>query len=96
MTKRYEARISTRGRITLPAEVRNQLGMKPGDHVEFVEQDGSLQVRKKAESVVDRFAGSLQGKDIDIDAEDIHTLVEKGVADEYNRTRERLQSTDSG
>ena len=37
--------IPATGEITLPPEVRERLGVKEGDRVEFVERDGQIVVR---------------------------------------------------
>lgn len=36
------SRISTRGRITIPADLRRKLGFKPGSHAEWREEEGKL------------------------------------------------------
>jgi AbrB family looped-hinge helix DNA binding protein len=43
---RYVARIGKDGRITIPKALRDKLGIKPGDRVEFVFQDGELIMRR--------------------------------------------------
>ncbi len=37
--------MTTRGRLTLPAEVMERLGVKRGERVEFVIEDGKVIVR---------------------------------------------------
>jgi antitoxin PrlF len=37
--------ISSKGQITVPVEVRNRLGVKSGDRVEFVFEDGHTVIR---------------------------------------------------
>lgn len=37
--------ISSKGQITVPLEVRNRLGLKEGDRIEFVAQDGAVLIR---------------------------------------------------
>jgi len=51
MTKR--AKITSKGQITVPHEIRRALGVRPGDHLVF-EQDGS-EVRVKAVRVKSPF-----------------------------------------
>lgn len=36
------AKITTRGQITIPAEIRKKLGVKDGDKVIFVEENGRI------------------------------------------------------
>jgi AbrB family looped-hinge helix DNA binding protein len=46
------ARLTTQGRITIPAQVRTSLGLAAGDHVEFVTlRDGSVEFLGKTGSV---------------------------------------------
>ena len=42
---RKTATITTKGQLTMPVEVRRYLGVKEGDQVEFVSEDGRLFVR---------------------------------------------------
>lgn len=50
--------ITSKGQVTIPKAVRDELGLKPADRVEFVVEDGSARVRKYGLSVRD-VAGSL-------------------------------------
>lgn len=36
------ARVSTKGQITIPIEIRKKLNLKEGDKVLFVEEDGNI------------------------------------------------------
>ncbi|WP_048645029.1 AbrB/MazE/SpoVT family DNA-binding domain-containing protein [Nitratireductor soli] len=47
------AKITTKGQITLPKEVRDRHGLKPGDRVEFVEENGRTWVRPRNVRAVD-------------------------------------------
>jgi AbrB family looped-hinge helix DNA binding protein len=40
-----EAKITSKGQITLPREVRHALGVKPGDKVVFERDGGEIRVR---------------------------------------------------
>lgn len=86
MTRTYVSRMTRKGQVTIPAELRKELGLKEGDRVEFVRENGSFRVQR-AESVVARLAGSLSsyasGRAIDPD--EIHQIVEEGVAHDYMR-----------
>jgi antitoxin PrlF len=87
MGRPLQSRMTSKGQVTVPAELRRELGLEPGDRVEFVRENGTIQVRK-AESIVDRLAGAVPGRGIVLDADDIHRIVEEGVAEEYQRRLE--------
>jgi AbrB family looped-hinge helix DNA binding protein len=61
-TKVAVAKITSKGQITIPAEVRSMLGLKPGDKVAFEQMaQGSIFVRKADEFPFDRFRGMGTG-----------------------------------
>jgi AbrB family looped-hinge helix DNA binding protein len=41
----YEARISTKGQLVVPKDLRDRQDWKPGDRVEFVERFGVVELR---------------------------------------------------
>jgi AbrB family looped-hinge helix DNA binding protein len=41
-------RITSKGQVTIPKQLRESLGMLPGTEVEFVEDGGEIRVRKLA------------------------------------------------
>ncbi|GIL01953.1 MAG: hypothetical protein BroJett030_18520 [Alphaproteobacteria bacterium] len=47
------AKITAKGQITLPKEVRERHGLKPGDRVEFVEEGGKTWVKPRNLRAVD-------------------------------------------
>jgi antitoxin PrlF len=53
------ARLTSRGRVTIPLEVRRVLGLQPPDRVAFVVEGNEVRLRH-AESVVARTAGALK------------------------------------
>ena len=53
-----EARITSKGQITLPKAVRHALGLKPGDKVVFEQEGEDVRVRPvRAQSVFARYRG---------------------------------------
>ena len=44
-TMRRSSTISSKGQITVPLEIRNRLGLKTGDRVEFVLDEGRTTIR---------------------------------------------------
>jgi AbrB family looped-hinge helix DNA binding protein len=41
-------RITSKGQVTIPKELRDRLGLLPGTEVEFIEENGEARVRKVA------------------------------------------------
>jgi antitoxin PrlF len=57
-----EAVLSSKGQITLPQEVRQRLGLKQGDRVEFVLEEGVTVLRpaRKVTNPFEAYAGALR------------------------------------
>jgi antitoxin PrlF len=56
-------KVGAKGQVVLPKELRDDLGIEPGDEVTFDKGDGEIRVRKarsKAE-IVDSLFGALAG-----------------------------------
>jgi AbrB family looped-hinge helix DNA binding protein len=53
--------ISSKGQVTVPIEVRHRLGLKEGDRVEFVFEDGRTVLRpaRTAKNPFEAYAGVL-------------------------------------
>jgi len=57
------ARITSKGQITLPKEVRERLGLDVGDELEFVEEKGRFLICKRVhQSPFDGYLGYLRGR----------------------------------
>jgi len=72
--------ISSKGQITIPMEIRRRLGVKEGDRVEFVVEDGRTIIRpaRAPENPFQRYAGALPAFS---NREEINAWV-KGLRDE--------------
>jgi len=61
--------MTEKGQITIPKVLRDRLGLRPGDEVEFVEMEGGFRVQKRlVESPFGRYRGylrHLKGQDPD-------------------------------
>ena len=54
------SRISSKGQVTIPQEVRVRLGLRAGDEVEFADERGRIVLRPvRRANVFDKFAGAL-------------------------------------
>ena len=57
-----DATLTSKGQTTIPKEIRDSLGMKPGDRMTFtLMPDGTVVMRVKTKSVID-LAGILHKK----------------------------------
>ena len=59
------AKITTRGQITIPVEIRKKLGVKDGDKVVFLEENGRIIMENAAmvalKNAQDAFLGKRNG-----------------------------------
>jgi AbrB family looped-hinge helix DNA binding protein len=54
----FLAKVTSKGQVTVPVEIRKSLGVKPGDHIRFERQaDGIRLVRDAEESVFEKWRG---------------------------------------
>ena len=55
--------ISSKGQITIPAEIRHRLGVKEGDRVEFIVDNGRtiLQPARLEKNPFEKYIGALPG-----------------------------------
>ena len=62
-------KITSKGQVTIPKAVRDRLGLRPGDEIDFVEDDGVVRVRKHIDrAAIHKWRGflkDLKGKDPD-------------------------------
>jgi antitoxin PrlF len=57
-----DATLTSKGQTTIPKEIRDSLGLKPGDRMTFTQMpDGTVVMRVKSKSVMD-LAGLLRKK----------------------------------
>jgi AbrB family looped-hinge helix DNA binding protein len=56
-------RITRKGQVTIPKSVRDELGLRPGDEVEFVKDDGSYSIRRRVDrDPFEKWYGYLKDK----------------------------------
>jgi AbrB family looped-hinge helix DNA binding protein len=45
----FRAKVTSKGQITVPVEIRRSLGVKPGDNIRFEQRDEGIRVVRDAE-----------------------------------------------
>jgi len=85
------AKITLRGQITIPVEIRKKLGVKDGDKVVFIEENGRIvmenSVRLALKDVQDAFLG---------EAERLGLKDERDVAAMVKEVRKEKRVTNAG
>lgn len=76
------ATIDDRGRVLIPKELRDELGLGSGQQVRFeLQDDGTLRVHpiRTARQVLDKILGSISEENADPDAEPLDPLDVKRI-----------------
>jgi AbrB family looped-hinge helix DNA binding protein len=69
-----KSRVTSKGQVTIPRQVREKLGLRPGDEIEFVEEHGVFRIRRYfVESPFDKWVGYLK----DLEGQDVDELIEE-------------------
>ena len=79
--KELLATISSKGQVTIPAEVRHALSLKQGDKLSFQLTDQAIILRRTG-SVVAATAGLLKGDYPTLSAEELRAAAETAMAQE--------------
>lgn len=60
----FQSRITSKGQVTVPAEIRRKLGLRQGDKVEFRENSGVTVITRapQTENPFNKYAGILAKK----------------------------------
>lgn len=80
MGSTYRSRVSSKGQLVIPAEVRKRFGFKPGTEVVFREDRGRLIIEQQTFDDILKLQGALKGD-----------LAFKLLTEERKRERERMK-----
>ena len=70
------SRMTSKGQVTIPKDCREELGLVPGDDVEFVVDRGQLRLRKSTaqlRAAFDKWSGYLG----DLDGQTVDEIIEE-------------------
>ena len=73
--------VTRKGQVTVPAEIRRALGLKRGDKVAFILDDGRVRF-ERAHSVVERTAGAFKSNEPPLSAEELRRAAEEAWAED--------------
>ena len=81
--------LTSKGRITIPREVRDRLGLRKGDRVVFqFDEHGNLLLRQETQSPLGRLPGLLKhlAKDRPVTVEEMKAAVRQDAAKSFKRS----------
>jgi antitoxin PrlF len=81
-----ESRVTQKGQVTIPADIRKQLGIKPRDRVRFEVVDDAIKITRATSKILDLY-GSVPPRDRPEDFQALRDEFEAGVAEEATRER---------
>lgn len=83
LDNRHRARLTRQGQITVPKAIRDALGARPGDDIEFVPRGTELLVELQPRRSVLEFAGiaAQAAARVPDNAEELDALIEDGMAE---------------
>ncbi|MDP8924551.1 MAG: AbrB/MazE/SpoVT family DNA-binding domain-containing protein [Chloroflexota bacterium] len=82
--KEHVTKVTRKGQITVPLEVRRALGLREGDSVVVTLAEGWATLERRP-SIVERTSGSLKSDRPPLSPEQERDEFERGVADEVRR-----------
>lgn len=77
-----DARVMSKGQVTIPKNVRSVLGITPGDRVTFIVEDGAVKVMNSAVYALQRFQHQMKGE-----AEKAELLSDEAIAEWITNSR---------
>ena len=79
--KELRTKVTRKGQVTVPVEIRRELGLRQGDRVAFILDDGQVRLAR-AGGVVQRTAGALKSHKPPLTVEQLREAAERAIAEE--------------
>ncbi|HYU17829.1 MAG TPA: AbrB/MazE/SpoVT family DNA-binding domain-containing protein [Chloroflexota bacterium] len=73
--------VTRKGQVTVPIEIRRALGIKQGDKVAFVLENGGARLHRRG-SVIEQTAGLFRTSQAPLTGEQLREAAERAIADE--------------
>lgn len=90
--REYTATVTSKGQLTLPAPLRRQLGIEPGDQVVFVLDDAESATVRRVEHDVQSVRGLIPTPP-GLISEDFDDLIEEAMADHADDLMRRMRES---
>ncbi len=82
------ATMTSKGQLTVPKEIRDRLGLAPGDKVEFVPgEDGRVVLRKRRTVELEELFGSLPTNGVSLSLEEVDEAIGAACVERFERSR---------
>lgn len=75
------SRMTEKGQVTIPVEIRNALHIRPRDRVQFELVDGAVVMRPSRSRIAD-FRGFVAPSQLAVEEHELRERFEQGVADD--------------
>lgn len=75
--------LTSKGQVTIPADIRKQLGLEAGDQVEFIKDDGKFYIVRK-ENRIEAAFGLFKAKK-SVTLEEMDKAIEEGWTERARR-----------
>ena len=88
--REYVATVTSKGQLTLPAAVRRQLGIDPGDQVTIVIEDRNAARLRRVEHDIDSVRGLIPAPP-GLESDDFDDLIDEAMTDHAEAMMRRLR-----
>lgn len=75
-------KVGPKGQVVIPSDIREMLGIRPGEHVVVDVEDGNVIIKRKDESIAEHISELIPEKEKrDLDKIDVDEYYDREIAD---------------